>query len=304
MNQRLTIRESGGYWKYNELDQVESHGTGNSKVGLTKDKMVELNNERVTRTQIDEFLKFIEYPYPLDVKILNPVKRNWGKSSTQERWISLRRPSVWVFLHELAHQYLPATISIEEFNQNGQRIILPFIDDCGYMGDHLTDAKIRWGRVMRIAPHGVLFGEILTKLCIAWDAYANNLRDALTMIKRGIRMLHYQASARFWSKKLGISLRKKAPANRPKPEFKSVPEEKVFDQDRVKLFKDIKQIPKKTPAILTPGSGSAKMRCYVAWCQGVVDPETLFSMVSNEVKLASVKAWVRWWGQGKNFPTR
>ncbi len=210
---RFSVIDSDHTSLANAITRISSNGTGNSQVRIRKSLQIDLNNVFIKKDEIIEFLEFIEFPKDLEIKLKAGAIRRWGHSQNvpwESRRISLNRPSVWIFLHELAHQYVPHRSNFVQCARNlcdaAYEQCLPFdIDgeDYFYMpkrrdiykySSNPSDIK-KW---TWITPHGKLFGEVLTRLTFAW-LYFKGERSKAEYQKSVLYDLQYEHIIDYWT---------------------------------------------------------------------------------------------------------
>lgn len=209
---RFSVIDSDDTSLANAITRISSNGTGNSQVRIRKSLQIDLNNVFIKKDEIIEFLEFIEFPKDLEIKLKAGAIRRWGHSRNvpwESRRISLNRPSVWIFLHELAHQYVPHRSYFINCAHNlcdsTYQDCIPFnidyveyfylpkkVDIGKYSSDPNQIKKWNW-----ITPHGKLFGEILTKLTFGW-LYFKGERSKSEYQKAVLYDLNYQDSIDYW----------------------------------------------------------------------------------------------------------
>jgi hypothetical protein len=299
------------------LPETTSHGSGNSKCAIKDRKMIELNNEKIDDHDIFGFLKFIGYTRKLDIQFRKPVKRNWGKSSTLERWIRLRRHSIWVFLHELAHQFVPMRMellmfkneikTLEEINPpaigkiSSYRFMLPEKSLKEY-------TKYQLHKHPYLQPHGHLFGEILTHLVIAWESYRGRLEAPKwqhSLFRRDA--FQYERAIQIW---MGID----KPED-PKPRKGKKGNKRVVARVAGIPFigpespdeGDDPHPPKKSPrnrnGVAQSGKISVKAIAYTIWLDDPgADLELIQQFIGERCKIASLKRFHAAWRNGTHIP--
>lgn len=84
------------------MEEFENAGTGDYYCTVPEEVRVALNNTLISESQIGLILGLVSCKTKVYLMTRTPRHR-WGTAFKKSNRILLYRPSVWTFLHELAH---------------------------------------------------------------------------------------------------------------------------------------------------------------------------------------------------------